>query len=61
MELVAYCGGFCGQCGIFSLNMQTSLDAVRNVVQVAAFRTANAQGISVREWIDAALRAQDMH
>jgi hypothetical protein len=37
-ELVAYCGGFCGQCGICSLNIQTGLDAVRNVVQAAGFR-----------------------
>jgi hypothetical protein len=37
-DLVAYCGGFCGRCAICSLNIQTSLDALRNVVQAAAFR-----------------------
>ena len=37
-ELVSYCGGYCGKCGICGFNIQTSLKALENVMEVAAFR-----------------------
>jgi hypothetical protein len=38
MELVSYCGGYCGKCGICGANIQTSLTAIQNVMQTAGIR-----------------------
>jgi len=37
-ELVSYCGNYCGKCGICGFNIQTSLEVLKNVMEVAAFR-----------------------
>lgn len=35
-ELVAYCGSYCGNCGISGFNIGKGLAAVQNVVEAAA-------------------------
>ena len=38
MELVSYCGGYCGRCGICELNIQTGIKAIQNVTETAGIR-----------------------
>ena len=37
-ELVSYCGGYCGRCGICSLNIQTGIKAIQNVTEAVGIR-----------------------
>ena len=37
-ELVSYCGGYCGKCGICELNIQTGIKAIQNVTEAAGIR-----------------------
>jgi predicted RNase H-like HicB family nuclease len=39
MELVSYCGGYCGRCGICELNIQTGIKAIQNVTEAAGILT----------------------